>query len=490
VTATDTHRAIEAVFRIEQAKLIGGLMRMVRDVGTAEELAQDALVAALEQWPNSGIPDNPGAWLMTAAKHKAIDRFRRDKLAERKEGELGYALEVEQATGQPDLDAALDDQVGDDLLRLIFIACHPVLSPEAQAALTLRLLGGLTTAEIARAFLIPEATIQQRIVRAKRTLSEKRVPFEAPRGVELEARLASVLSVIYLIFNEGYAATAGDDWMRPQLCEEALRLGRILAELARDAPEVHGLVALMEIQMSRFAARAGPSGEPVLLLDQDRSRWDQLLIRRGLAALARAEALSAASARNPHPYVLQASIAACHARARSADDTDWAKIVGLYGRLGEIARLRWSSSTAPSRWRCCSARRRGSIWSMRWPGRRSLAPITCCRAYAASCCGSSAVLTKPAPNSNARRRSLKTSASASSSSIAPRRAHHPRPEEGRRPSRRVRPQVHASRRALAGSPQHEDCPGGTRNHPAIHSLFRSIASQGAGRLGAAVTPVI
>ena len=337
MTATDTHRAIEAVFRIEQAKLIGGLMRMVRDIGTAEELAQDALVAALEQWPNSGIPDNPGAWLMTAAKHKAIDRFRRDKLAERKEGELGYELEVEQEAGQPDLDAALDEEVGDDLLRLIFIACHPVLSPDAQAALTLRLLGGLTAAEIARAFLLPEATIQQRIVRAKRTLSEKRVPFEAPRGAELEARLASVLSVIYLIFNEGYAATAGDDWVRPQLCEEALRLGRILAELARDAPEVHGLVALMEIQMSRFAARAGPSGEPVLLLDQDRSRWDQLLIRRGLAALARAEALSAASGRNPHPYVLQAAIAACHARALSAEETDWARIVGLYGRLGEVA---------------------------------------------------------------------------------------------------------------------------------------------------------
>jgi RNA polymerase sigma factor (sigma-70 family) len=309
----------------------------VRDIGMAEELAQDALVAALEQWPRSGIPDNPGAWLMTAAKHKAIDRFRRDKLHERSAQELGYALEIEQETAEPDLDAALNDQVGDDLLRLIFIACHPILSPEAQAALTLRLLGGLTTEEIARAFLLPEPTIQQRIVRAKRTLSEKRVPFEVPRGTELEARLASVLSVIYLIFNEGYAATAGEDWMRPQLCEEALRLGRVLAELAREEPEVHGLVALMEIQMSRFGARTGPSGEPVLLLDQDRARWDRLLIRRGLAALARAEALNQASARAAGPYLLQAAIAACHARALKAAETDWAKIVGFYGKLGEVA---------------------------------------------------------------------------------------------------------------------------------------------------------
>ena len=337
MTATDTHRAIEAVYRIEQAKLIGGLARMVRDIGTAEELAQDALVAALEQWPKSGIPDNPGAWLMTAAKHKAIDRFRRDKLRERKAEELGYALELEQEIAEPDLDASLDDQFGDDLLRLIFIACHPILSPEAQAALTLRLLGGLTTEEIARAFLLPEPTIQQRIVRAKRTLSDKRVPFEVPRGAELEARLASVLSVIYLIFNEGYAATAGEDWMRPQLCEEALRLGRVLAELAREEPEVHGLVALMEIQMSRFGARTGPSGEPVLLLDQDRARWDRLLIRRGLAALARAEALNQASARAAGPYLLQAAIAACHARALKAAETDWAKIVGFYGKLGEVA---------------------------------------------------------------------------------------------------------------------------------------------------------
>ena len=336
MTATDTHRAIDAVWRIEQAKLIAGLTRIVRDIGLAEELAQDALVAALEQWPKSGIPDNPGAWLMAAAKHRAIDVFRRNSLRERKHEQLGYELEVEQETGQPDLDAALDNQVGDDLLRLVFIACHPILSPEARAALTLRLLGGLSSDEIARAFLIPEPTVQQRIVRAKRTLSDSRVPFEVPHGDELEARLSSVLSVIYLIFNEGYSATAGEDWMRPQLCQEALRLGRILAELAPKESEVHGLVALMEIQASRFGARTGPSGEPVLLLDQDRARWDQLLIRRGLAALERAEALNAAPGRTPGPYVLQAAIAACHARARSAEETDWAQIVGLYARLGEV----------------------------------------------------------------------------------------------------------------------------------------------------------
>ena len=291
VTATDTHRAIDAVWRIEQAKLIAGLARMVRDVGLAEELAQDALVAALEQWPKSGIPDKPGAWLMAAAKHRAIDRFRRAKLIDRKHAELGHELDVDGEGAMPDLDAALDDDIGDDLLRLMFTACHPVLGQEARVALTLRLIGGLTTDEIARAFLVPEPTIAQRIVRAKRTLAEKRVPFEVPRGAELAERLASVLSVIYLIFNEGYSATAGDDWMRPQLCEEALRLGRILAELAPAEPEVHGLVALMEIQASRFGARTGPTGEPVLLLDQNRARWDQLLIRRGLAALARAEAL-------------------------------------------------------------------------------------------------------------------------------------------------------------------------------------------------------
>jgi RNA polymerase sigma factor (sigma-70 family) len=336
MAATDTHRAIDAVWRIEQAKLIAGLTRIVRDIGLAEELAQDALVAALEQWPKSGIPDNPGAWLMAAAKHRAIDVFRRNSLRERKHEQLGYELEVEQETEQPDLDAALDDQVGDDLLRLVFIACHPILSPEARAALTLRLLGGLSTDEIARAFLIPEPTVQQRIVRAKRKLSDSRVPFEVPRGDELEARLSSVLSVIYLIFNEGYSATAGEDWMRPQLCQEALRLGRILAELAPKESEVHGLVALMEIQASRFGARTGPSGEPVLLLDQDRARWDQLLIRRGLAALERAEGLNAVQGRTLGPYVLQAAIAACHARARSGEETDWAKIVGLYTKLGEV----------------------------------------------------------------------------------------------------------------------------------------------------------
>jgi len=336
MTATDTHRAIEAVFRIEQAKLIAGLTRMVRDIGVAEELAQDALVAALEQWPESGIPEKPGAWLMAAAKHRAIDLFRRNTLAHRKHAELGYELEIEQER-PPDLDAALDDHVGDDLLRLIFISCHPILSPEARAALTLRLLGGLTTEEIARAFLVPEPTIQQRIVRAKRALSESRVPFEVPRGEKLAARLSSVLSVIYLIFNEGYSATAGDDWMRPQLCEEALRLGRILAELAHDEPEVHGLVALMEIQASRFETRTSPSGEPILLLDQNRARWDQLVIRRGLAALERAETLARESGRASGPYALQAAIAACHARARTAEETDWARVVGLYGALGEIA---------------------------------------------------------------------------------------------------------------------------------------------------------
>ena len=332
VTATDTHHAIEAVFRIEQAKLIAGLARMVRDVGAAEELAQDALVAALEQWPRSGIPDKPGAWLMATAKHRALDRFRRAKLVDRKHTELGHELAADGEAQMPDLDAALDDDIGDDLLRLMFTACHPLLGREAQVALTLRLIAGLKTEEIARAFLVPEPTIAQRIVRAKRTLAEKRVPFEVPRGAELAERLASVLSVIYLIFNEGYSATAGDDWMRPQLCEEALRLGRILAELAPAEPEVHGLVALMEIQASRFAARRGPDGEPVLLLDQNRARWDQLLIRRGLAALTRAQALNP----SPGPHVLQAAIAACHARAHTAEATDWARIVGLYGELAQV----------------------------------------------------------------------------------------------------------------------------------------------------------
>jgi RNA polymerase sigma-70 factor (ECF subfamily) len=336
VTATDTHRAIDAVWRIEQAKLIAGLARMVRDVGLAEELAQDALVAALEQWPKSGIPDKPGAWLMATAKNRAIDRLRRSKLIQRKHEELGREIEAEGEGATPDLDAVLDDDIGDDLLRLVFTACHPLLATEARVALTLRLIGGLTTEEIARAFLVPEPTVAQRIVRAKRTLAEKHVPFEVPRGGELAQRLASVLEVIYLIFNEGYSATAGDDWMRPQLCEEATRLGRILAELAPNEPEVHGLVALMEIQASRFGARTGPSGEPILLLDQNRARWDQLLIRRGLAALERAEAHAKDQGRGLGPYALQAAIAACHARARTGNETDWARVVGLYGALAEL----------------------------------------------------------------------------------------------------------------------------------------------------------
>jgi len=332
VTATDTHRAIEAVWRIESARIIAGLARMVRDVGVAEELAQDALVAALEQWPVSGIPDNPGAWLMAAGKHRAIDRLRRSKLLERKHGELGRELQSRQEMAVADFDAAIDDDIGDDLLRLVFTACHPVLSSEGRVALTLRLLGGLTTEEIARGFLVPEPTVAQRIVRAKRTLAEAHVPFEVPRGKERAARLESVLEVIYLVFNEGYTATAGDDWLRPALCEDALRLGRIVAELAPSEPEVHGLVALMEIQASRTGSRVGPSGQPILLLEQDRSRWDQLLIRRGLTALERAEAL--ASSRGP--YTLQAAIAACHARARTAEDTDWPRIVALYEALAEI----------------------------------------------------------------------------------------------------------------------------------------------------------
>lgn len=330
VTATETtHRTIDAVWRIESAKLIAGLTRIVRDVGLAEDLAQDALVAALERWPKSGIPDKPGAWLMATAKHRAIDLLRRNKMLDRKQDEVGYELEVRREIAGPDLDAALDDQVGDDLLRLVFISCHPILSQEARVALTLRLLGGLTTDEIARAFLAPEATVAQRIVRAKRTLAEAKVPFEVPRGAELAARLSSVLEVLYLVFNEGYSATAGEDWMRPQLCEEALRLGRILAGLMPNEPEVHGLVALMEIQASRSRARVGPSGEPVLLLDQDRSRWDQLLIRRGLASLERAQKLGGAQG----PYALQAAIAACHARARTPDATDWTRIVSLYDML-------------------------------------------------------------------------------------------------------------------------------------------------------------
>ena len=332
VTATDVNRTIEAVWRIESAKLIAGIARIVHDVGVAEDLAQDALVAALEQWPKSGVPHTPGAWLMATAKHRAIDQLRRSTLVQRKHEQLVPELEAQQERAVPDLDAAIDDHVGDDLLRLVFISCHPVLSTEARVALTLRLLGGLTTDEIARAFLVSEPTIAQRIVRAKRTLSDANVPFEVPRGAEFSARLSSVLQVIYLVFNEGYSATAGDDWMRPELCQDALRLGRILAGLVPDEPEVHGLVALMEIQASRSRARVGPSGEPVLLLDQDRARWDHVLVRRGLTALARAEQLGGAEG----PYALQAAIAACHARARSGAETDWTRIAELYAALARI----------------------------------------------------------------------------------------------------------------------------------------------------------
>jgi RNA polymerase sigma-70 factor, ECF subfamily len=332
MTSGDIHRAIEAVWRIESARIIAGLARTVRDVGVAEELAQDALVAALEQWPKSGIPDKPGAWLMAAAKNRAIDLWRRNKRFERKQEELGREMEAQQEMAVTDLHAALDDEVGDDLLRLIFVSCHPVLSSEGRVALTLRLLGGLTTEEIARAFLVSEPTVAQRIVRAKRTLAEARVPFEIPRKAEMASRLASVLEVVYLIFNEGYAATAGSDWMRPALCEEALRLGRILAELAPKEPEVHGLVALMEIQASRSRARVGPSGEPILLFDQNRALWDQLLIRRGVTALQRADKLGGVRG----AYALQASLAACHARARTPEETDWPRIVGLYGELAAL----------------------------------------------------------------------------------------------------------------------------------------------------------
>ncbi len=337
MTISNTHRTIEAVWRIESAKLIAALARIVRDVGLAEDLAQDALVIALERWPDTGIPNNPGAWLMATAKHRAIDRLRRMKMSERKHEELGRELGLHHEMTEADFDAVLDegedDHVDDDLLRLIFTACHPVLSTEARVALSLRVLGGLTTPEIARAFLVPEATVAQRIVRAKRTLAEARIPFEVPRGAERAARLSSALEVIYLIFNEGYSATAGDDWMRPALCEDALRLGRILAELVPNEPEVHGLVALMEMQASRMRARTSPSGEPILLMHQNRARWDHLLIRRGLAALERVEKLGGELG----PYALQAAIAACHARARTPEETDWARIAALYDALSQLA---------------------------------------------------------------------------------------------------------------------------------------------------------
>ncbi|MFO1399488.1 MAG: RNA polymerase sigma factor [Burkholderiales bacterium] len=328
-----TRRAIDAVWRVEAAKIIASVARMVRDVGLAEELAQDALVAALETWPVQGVPDNPAAWLMTTARNRALDRLRQRKLVERKHEEYGRELAIEEELREHDPIAALDDDIGDDLLRLVFTACHPVLSTEARVALTLRVLGGLTTDEIARAFLVPEATIAQRIVRAKRTLSAARVPFEAPRGDELAARLASVLEVLYLVFNEGYSATAGDDWVRPALCDDALRLARLVAGLMPQASEVHGLVALMEFQASRLPARVGPGGEPILLLDQDRTRWDAQLIERGLAALDRAQALAGTLG----PYALQAAIAACHARAATADATDWPRIAALYDALAQVA---------------------------------------------------------------------------------------------------------------------------------------------------------
>jgi RNA polymerase sigma factor (sigma-70 family) len=333
VTATDTNRTVDAIWRGEAPKLIAALTRMVHDVGHAEELAQDALVAALEQWPDEGVPDRPGAWLMAIAKRKAIDQFRRREVFERKVVEIGREVQEKQAVTEEEMIAAIDEDIEDDLLRLVFIACHPILSRDARVAMTLRLLGGLTTEEIARAFLVPEPTVAQRIVRAKRTLSEAQVPFEVPTGEDRDARLASVLEVIYLIFNEGYAATAGEDWIRPTLCEDALRLGRLVTDLAPDEAEVHGLVALMEIQSSRTHARVGPSGEAILLLDQDRSRWDQLLIRRGLKALEHAEELD----RDRGPYTLQAAIAACHARARTAEETDWGRIAAIYDELARVS---------------------------------------------------------------------------------------------------------------------------------------------------------
>jgi RNA polymerase sigma-70 factor (ECF subfamily) len=333
VTSADVRKTIDAVWRIEAARLIGGLARMVRDVALAEDLAQEALALASERWPESGIPDNPGAWLMATARNRAIDEVRRRALLKRKHDEFGDDIAPQSTTGAPDPEAALDEPVKDDVLRLMLVACHPVVAPDARVALTLRLLGGLTTEQIARAFLVPEPTVAQRIVRAKRTITEARVPFEVPRGAELADRLSSVLEVIYLVFNEGYSATAGGDWVRPDLCEDALRLGRVLAELAPTAPEVHGLLALMEIQASRSRARVGPSGEPILLLEQDRSRWDQLLIHRGLHALERAQDLGGSLG----VYGLQAAIAACHARARTAEETDWTRVVALYDGLSQIA---------------------------------------------------------------------------------------------------------------------------------------------------------
>ncbi len=402
---------------MESARVIAGLTRIVRDVGIAEELAQDALVAALEQWPDSGIPQNPGAWLMAAAKHRAIDLLRRNTRLERKHEELARELEEQQQRSFADfataLAAAADGDIQDDLLRLVFISCHPVLSPESRVALTLRLLGGLTTPEIARAFLTPEPTIAQRIVRAKRTLAEAHVPFEVPTGLDRAARLSSVLEVIYLIFNEGYSATAGEDWLRPALCEDALRLGRILAGLAPQEPEVHGLVALMEIQASRHAARLGPAGEPILLLDQDRSRWDQLAIRRGLAALERAEQLNAKMNGGPGPYTLQAAIAACHARARIGEETDWQRIAALYATLAAAPAVAHRRAQPRRRTRHGLRPRRLVLsWSTDSPPSPRSPTTIACPACAASCSSASAGSTKLAPSSSVPPRSHATPASA------------------------------------------------------------------------------
>jgi len=497
MTATDAHRTIDAVWRIESARLIAGLTRVVRDVGLAEELAQDALVRALEEWPRSGIPDNPGAWLMATAKNRGIDHLRHERMRAAKHEALGHELEMEQHTNGARLEAKADDEIGDDLLRLIFIACHPLLSTEARTALTLRLLAGLTTEEIARAFLVPEPTIAQRIVRAKRTLSDAHVPFEIPRGKELAGRLSSVLEVIYLVFNEGYSATAGEDWMRPALCEEALRIGRILAELAPLEPEVHGLVALMEIQASRIRARTGPNGEPVLLMDQNRANWDRLLIHRGLLALARGAAL----AETRGPYLLQAAIAACHARAPTPEDTDWVQITALYDELARIApspvvelnravavamaygpaaglelanrlqaegslrsyhllpsvrgdllarlgrsprRRSWSSTARwPSPWPTGPRRDSSSRTGSR-PRARS-APITCCRACAAIFSPGSAATRKRAASLSVRRRSRRMRARAACCSSAP-----PPASREKRPDAAKR--VPPPQRARAGAP--------------------------------------
>jgi RNA polymerase sigma factor (sigma-70 family) len=399
VPTTDASATIDAIWRIEAPKIIGGLTRIVRDLDAAEDLAHDALVAALEQWPATGIPNNPGAWLMATAKHRAIDGLRRHSLLARKLTELGAEIQTEQDLAVPDPVAALDDDVGDDLLRLMFTACHPVLATEARVALTLRLLGGLTTTEIARAFLTPEPTIAQRIVRAKKSLTRARVPFEMPHGQERAARVGSVLEVLYLVFNEGYAATSGDDWVRHSLCEEALRLGRVLAVLTPYEPEVHGLVALMELQASRLRARVGPTGEPVLLFDQNRAGWDRLLIRRGLAALGRAEALGG----TPGSYELQARIAACHARAATPDQTDWPRIVDLYTALVAMTASPVVALNRAVAVGWLSVPRRASALLTSWRRCRPCGPTTTSRAFAATCSRSWDVWKKPEASSSGRR---------------------------------------------------------------------------------------